>query len=501
MPRFPWPESSLLIRARTLLLQEGVPIFLVGGAVRDALLGRPTHDYDFAVDGLAMDLARKMANALGGAYVPLDEERDTARAVVRDEAGQRLYLDFARLRGPDIQADLTGRDFTINAIAVDLRTGQVLDPLDGQADLSKKLVRATTPHTFREDPVRLLRAVRMVADLGFELDPSTARQAQQDAPLLAQSSAERVRDELARILDAPGSPHHLALMDRLGTLSIVLPEIALLRGEPQTPPHHWDVWEHTLYTLGALERLLQQLGMAETLPRPETAPPVPEGTWQEIEERLIPLAPHLQTHLAQETGGEERTRLLLLKLGTLFHDVGKPATHSMDDQGRIHFYGHDAIGAEMAAGRLQLLRFNRREVQEVERMVAHHMRPAYLARSGRPSRRAVYRYFRALGPAGVEVALLALADHLAIWGPDLIPERWTRLLEVVEQLLARWFQDHDQVHPPPLISGHDLIETLGVPPGPRVGRILEAVREAQAAGEVHNREEALALAAQLAHRG
>jgi putative nucleotidyltransferase with HDIG domain len=209
----------------------------------------------------------------------------------------------------------------------------------------------------------------------------------------------------------------------------------------------------------------------------------------------------VRAHLAVELSSG-RDRALLLKLAALLHDVGKPQTCSQDEDGRIHFYNHEPVGARIAADRLQALRFSRDEIDRAWVIIGQHLRPAHLARAGRVTGRAVYRYFRATGCGGVDVVLLALADHLATWGPNLDEQCWTRRLEVAETLLTHWFEHREEtVSPPPLLTGDDLMAELDLEPGPQIGRLLEAVREAQAAGEVHSREEALALARTHLPRG
>jgi poly(A) polymerase/tRNA nucleotidyltransferase (CCA-adding enzyme) len=195
------------------------------------------------------------------------------------------------------------------------------------------------------------------------------------------------------------------------------------------------------------------------------------------------------------SAGQDRG--LLLKLGALLHDVGKPRTRSVDGDGRIHFYNHEPVGARMAAARLRTLRFSRAAVQRVGRLVEGHLRPAHLARGGRVTRRAIYRYFRDTDDAGVDIVLLSLADHLATWGPNLREERWMRRLEVAELLLHHYFERRAETVAPELpVDGHDLMRELDLEPGPEIGLLLDALREAMAAGEITTREEALELARQ-----
>jgi len=488
LPDWPWQA------VRQVAGERGARIWPVGGAVRDVLLGRPVHDWDFAVDRDALGLARAVADALDGAYFPLDAERGAGRVLLTGADAPRLELDFAVLRGVDLEADLVTRDLTVNALALD-EAGTLVDPTGGKADLDAECVRATSERAFQDDPVRLLRAVRMGAELGFEIEPQTEAWMRRDAALLALPSAERVRDEFVRLLALWNAAAHVRRLDEFGLLPCVVPELGSLKGVAQSPPHHFDVWRHTLLVVDALERILVAVSGGDV--EPPTLAGVPSAAWGDIARTLGQFASDVGSHLAVEVSGG-RDRAVLLKLGALLHDVGKPKTRSLDGDGRFRFYNHELVGVHMAATRLEELRFSRDEVEHMRVLVGQHLRPAHLARSEQVTRRAVYRYFRATGCAGVDVVLLALADHLATWGLDLQERRWARRLEVAETLLTHCFEHYEEtVDPPPLVTGNDLMAGLNLDPGPEVGRLLAALREAQAAGEVRTREEALALAARL----
>jgi putative nucleotidyltransferase with HDIG domain len=488
LPDWPWAP------VRQLSAQRGVEVWLVGGAVRDLLLGRPVHDWDFTVDGDALELARAVANDLGGAYFPLDVERGAGRVVLTVAGGSRLDLDFAALRGADLETDLRGRDFSINALALDT-AGRLVDVTDGQADLAAGRVRATSGRAFWDDPVRLLRVVRMEAELDFEIEPQTSSWVRRDAALLALPAAERVRDELVRLLAIPGVATYLRRSDEFGLLPHVIPELESLKEVIQSPPHRFDVWRHTLVTVDTLERVIAAVIGGEVEPGGLAA--APPTAWGDLARALGQFAGDVAAHLAVEVSGG-RDRALLLKLAALLHDVGKPQTWSQDDEGRIHFYNHEPVGAQVAAARMRALRFSRDEVERVWVTVGQHLRPAHLAQSQPITRRAVYRYFRATSCAGVDVVLLSLADHLATWGPNLQEQRWARRLETAETLLTHYFERYEEtVAPPVLVTGDDLMVELGLEAGPEVGRLLGALREAQAAGEVTTQGEALALARRL----
>ncbi|MDY6878532.1 MAG: HD domain-containing protein [Chloroflexota bacterium] len=488
LPDWPWQIVLRLARERY------ARVWPVGGVVRDALLNRSVHDWDFAVDRDAMGLARAVADALGGAYFPLDAERDTGRVVLAAVDGPGLELDFAALRGDDLEADLLARDFTINSLALD-ETGTLVDPAGGEADLEARRIRAMGEQTFRDDPARLLRAVRMEAELGFEIEPQTAAWVCLDAPLLALPSAERVRDEFVRVMAVPAAVVPLQRFDEFGLLPHVVPELELLKGVTQSSPHRFDVWHHTLLVVDTLEGVVAAVTGQEVGPR--ALADGPSAAWDGLARVLGRFTADLTAHLAVEISSG-RDRALSLKLAALLHDVGKPETWSQGEDGRIHFYDHEPVGARMVAARLRALHFSHDEVVRVRAMVGGHLRPAHLARAGRVTRRAIYRYFRATGDAGVEVVLLSLADHLATWGPHLHESRWARRLEVAETLLTHYFERCEEtVTPPPLVTGHDLMAELGLAEGPEIGRLLETLREAQAAGEIKTREAALALAGRL----
>ncbi|MCS7178915.1 MAG: HD domain-containing protein [Anaerolineae bacterium] len=498
LPAWPWDV------VHRIAAERGVRVWPVGGGVRDLLMGRPVHDWDFAVDQDALGLARAVADTLKGTFYPLDEERDTGRVIVRRE-GRRIELDFARLRGPDLEADLRDRDFTINAIAVG-PDGELIDPTGGLADLEARRVRAVGPQAFDRDPLRMLRAVRIVAELGLRLEVRTAQWIIERARELPRAAPERIRDEFARLLNARSVAYHLQLLDELGLMTSILPDVEALREQHQTPPHRYAVWWHTLMTVDATEHILRQVG-AIGGPGHKSLPPdyadAPDWAWDQVQETLAPFAPALVRHLRRPTIAPRYRRTLLL-LAALLHDVGKPLTVTEEVKpGQthpiLHFYGHEAAGARRTAGWMRDMRFSRAETESVATMVRAHLRPSQVADApGGVTGRAAYRFFRATGDAGVEIVLLALADHLAIWGPNLQPERWARRRAAARALLEYFFhQSRGAIAPPPLVNGHDLMAELGLPEGPEVGRLLEAIREAQAAGEVTTREEALALARRL----
>ena len=253
----------------------------------------------------------------------------------------------------------------------------------------------------------------------------------------------------------------------------------------QPSPRHLDVFRHSLETVRWLEALVDTLQGKSKKAKGALAP---------VPERLGHFAPRLRAHWARPTSGG-RTCLTMLKLAAFLHDVGKPATRNLDEEGRIHFFGHEGKGAAMAAAILRRLRFSAGEVRLVRTIIAHHMRPLQLAKQEAITKRATYRFFRDTGEAGVDTLLVCLADHLATWEPDLRVARWRRQIELVASLLEDYYEHRREIiSPPKLLDGRDLMRELGLREGPQIGKLLETVREAQVEGKVRTREEALAFA-------
>jgi putative nucleotidyltransferase with HDIG domain len=466
---------------------------VVGGAVRDAFLNRPVHDIDFIVEENALEVARRVADELSGAFYPLDPVRNTGRVVLDQPGENRLVLDFAVYQGSNLDDDLRARDFTINAMAMEVHPPySLLDPLGGLMDLRHKRLRACSATTFTTDPVRILRGVRLASDFGLRILPETLEHMRQDVHRIPQVSAERLRDELFRILDTPRPAASVRALDRLGALAYVLPELSSLKNVVQPPPHILDAWEHTLDILQKLDTVIDVLG-------PEHDPEAAAGFHMGLMVlRLGRFRDHFYAHLKAALNPNRSHRSLLF-MAALYHDAGKPMTKSVDADGRIHFYEHEDVGAKLVSSRARRLHLSNAEVERLHTIVKHHMRPLWLAQTGNPpSDRAIYRFFRDTREAGVDICLLSLADTLATYGPTLPQDTWANHLEVIRSLLEAWWEKPgESVSPPPLLTGHDLIEKLGMKPGPKIGEILEAVREAQVANKVHTRSDALRFAKKL----
>lgn len=480
----PLPES---IWQTVVDLAANCRVWLVGGALRDHLIQRKTFDADFAVEGDARRLARRVADQLGGAYYDLDRERGTGRVLLDRHSPEPWILDFAALRGGTIEDDLRARDFTVNALGIDLAEPErLLDPTGGVRDLKEGLLRACSPGAVAADPVRSLRAVRLAADLGYRIEADTLSQVHAATTALQTVTAERVRDELFRILGGENPVGPLRTLAHLGLLSVLLPEVTSLRGVAQSPPHAHDAFEHTLAVIESLGRVTAVLRPSHD---PEAASKM---ALAEVSLKLGRYRSELSDHLSAGLTPGRQTRQLLF-LAALYHDVGKASTSSIADDGRIRFPGHEQISADLMRDRARTLRLSTREIARLFIVVRYHDLPAALDRSRQLTRRSIYRYFDQTSEAGIDIGLLALADRLGMYVPPIPQDVWRRRVDVVRGLFEAWYEG-DWLRQPRLLSGDELRDALGVQPGPELGRLLAVIREAQAAGEVNTREQAIALA-------
>src|SRR4051812_4778556 len=467
--------SEALRIARDAL--AGTTAWLVGGAVRDRLLGRDTADVDLVIDGDPSAAARAIGRAAGRgtATFPLSDAFGAWRVVGPHHAWQ---VDITPLRGGSLEADLRLRDFTVNAMAEPLAGGDAVDPTGGAADLAARTLRAVADTAFADDPLRALRVARFAVELDLRPEPATIALARASADALPRVSPERVFAELKRIVAAPRPRAGLELTAELGLTEHVLPELDALRGVEQNRYHDTDVHGHTLAVLDAAVELERDPGAVLGAEHGEA------------------LAALLAEPLA-----DELTRATALRFGALLHDAAKPQTRVMGPGGvTLGFPGHDVQGEALTREVLRRLRTSERLQSHVAGLARHHLALGFLVHHQPLTRRLLYRYLRATEPVEVDVSLLSVADRLATRGhkaDESIARHVALAREVIGEAL-RWRAEGGA--PRPLLRGDELAAELGVRPGPEIGRLLGELQEAQYAGEVRDRQEAVAVARSLLER-
>ncbi len=474
--------------------------YLVGGSLRNMLLGEACSDWDIVVAGDAHRLARRLADRLGGHYARMHDK--ASRVIVKAETGD-ITLDIASMHGQSLEDDLRARDFTVNALAAPLDEAlslPLIDPLHGEKDLRARRLIAVNDAIFQADPLRMLRAMRLMTRYGFSLHSRTQELIRRDAALLPAVAPERIHDELYAILEPGGATARLRLLDDLGLLAVLIPELVPAKGMRQPNPHYWDVFDHSLETVGALELVARACVGTQFIASSKLASDSPTQT-------LTRLTPNTATSgylsdiqgllkEAEEQGIFSPAELTAprMKMAALLHDIGKPATYTTGEDGSIRFYTHPQTGAPMALQIMRRLSASIKDRRLAQLVAAHHMRPGQLGQDGEVTPRAVRRFFVDLGPTGIAVALFSLADHLATLGPQPLTDAWERHLSVVSLLLTRYIRERDSILPPRLLSPEELMRRLKLEPGPLVGQLLEAIAEAQSEGLIHSKEEALWLA-------
>jgi poly(A) polymerase len=484
--------NDVLATVRAAL--AGRDAWLVGGSVRDRVLGRPTSDLDLVIDGDPADTARLLARVGGrAASFALSEGFGAWRVVARDGSWQ---IDVERMRGDTLTDDLKLRDFTVNAIAQPLDGGPPIDPLGGLRDLAERRLRMASARAFAADPLRVLRLVRIAVELGLEPEAPTLHAAGEAAGRLRSVAGERVFMELRRILDASDAVRGLQLMGDLGASAAVLPELEELRGVQQSHYHHRDVYGHTLEVLERVIALQADPvavlgehadGQAEAIRGGggvASAPEHGEGLGGAVVALLAePLADGL-------------TRGSALRWGALLHDAAKPATRAVTEQGgRVTFIGHDNLGAELAREVLTRLRASERLRGHVAALVRQHLRLGFMVHEPQPlAREAVFGYLRACEPVEVDVTLLSVADRLATRG-ERAQESIDAHMRLARAMLPDALRWRAQGGPPaPLWRGDLLARELDIPLGPEVGELLEELARAQYAGKVQTQAQALDFA-------
>ena len=474
-----WREEPLRRALSSLAAEGGYPLYVVGGAVRDVLLDREAGDWDIAGHGI-IELSRRFAAEHDLRAVVLHEELPTVRIILRpgDPIG---FVDLVELRAPTIEQDLALRDFTINALAWDIRGGtSIIDPIGGMADLRARSIRSVSRDRLADDPLRVLRAFRFAAQFGFNIEQRTGEWSAELAPALDGIAGERIGQEIVKLFAATHAADAVQAAENLGALDSIIPPLASLHGVEQGGFHHLDVFGHTLLALHEIERVIS-----------DPSPVFPRSA------EAILLWLRAPLHRAA------------VRLAALFHDVGKPECMT-EEEGRIRFLGHADASAYSfldLAGKWSLPTHLRRQVV---RMIRLHLRPLELASSALRAEaegrgvedvvtlRAVRRLMRDAEPAAIGLLLLSVADRSACRGPKSRLEQRGRLWELFDDMLTRYLDWLREMRERPrLIDGDRLMEALGVPQGPLVGELLDAIAEAYADDEIASEAEALELASRL----
>jgi len=445
------------------------PLYLVGGTVRDLLLGQSPHDLDLVCRN-AREIASDIARRNHASLVSMEKKPGEPCYRVVDRTCPDAFIDLAEMRGRDIREDLYQRDFTINAMAVEIRDdgtyGDLIDMLQGAEHIRMKIIRMVSGRALVSDPLRILRAVRLAARLQFSIEEATLSEMKNSAGLLTGVSAERVLAELLFILKADRSGGYFRQMDELGILAVLFPEIMPMKACAQNGYHHEDVWEHSLLVMENVEHILRDL------------------------------AGHFGDNGSSVAASLTPGTVCLIKLASLLHDVGKPATKDVRPDGRISFRRHDSVGADIAKAVCARLKMPNRSRDFVVRMVREHLRPLVLSALGTKSS-ALVRWFGRMRDDAVPVLILGTADIMSSLGPESGAEYRKRVIAGIKQIMHTYFGSlRQRIASPLLITGDDVM-AMGMQPGIALGKLISRLRFAQDCGKINTREEALCAAREM----
>ncbi|MFA4015430.1 MAG: hypothetical protein RUDDFDWM_000513 [Candidatus Fervidibacterota bacterium] len=498
LPKLPEEHWHAIKCALLVAEKEGVCAYLVGGFVRDALMGLISNDVDMAVDGDPFGYAQALSNALSGRLIRMHEEPKVARVVIRADGERLLHFDITGIEG-SLEKDLMNRDFTINAFAIPLSSLrcegdkviaelQLPERSSGYEDFKNGIIRmhaGIEEELIRQDPVRMLRAFRFAATLKFDIAPQTLNSIKEHSWLLKKClderrcSWERVRDEFAFSLQSDCGSKMLTAMDEVGLLNIIIPELEDLKNVPAQGYHHLDGFRHSVEAVRFVEMMVDGISWLE----------------EELREVGIPLYEELRKHIERfmHPFVERRTGMFALKMATLLHDIGKPLTMRCDEDGDLHFFGHEVAGAEIAERICERLKLSKREKHLIAQSIRMHMRPLSLAKAKALTNRGLRRFWIGNEEIGLVVVIVSFADLLATRGPDMTLEQMIDHMRLLLTLMQTYNQIKMLNAQPKLLSGNDVMERYGLPQGPIIGKALQIVTEAQLKGEVKTKEEAFAL--------
>lgn len=453
-----------LSRISAIAEKKKVDIWLVGGFLRDVYLKKNKQlvDFDFCVEKEVCSVARQFAKETGSKCIVLDENSGSYRVILKRKGGICTY-DFSLMRGSDLLEDLSLRDFSINTLSVNLKrkTHCVLDAFDAKKDLDRGVIRCIKEEVFFQDPLRVLRGLSFMANYGFRIEGRTEKFMVKYKTFLSKVSRERINEELFKIFSAENSYPAVKKMSDLKIIDEIIPYVGLSRGVSQGGYHHLDVWDHSLETLRKFEEI-----------------------WQRRLKKDKDIFDYFREELAQG-----RSRIQIVKLACLLHDLGKPRAKKHVNKKTI-FYTHEKIGRDLSEEIAGGLRLSFREREVLKKLVFWHLRPGYLADQIVPSSRAIYRFFRDTGEDGIAVIILSLSDWRATRGP-LTNKKKRRKHEIVMLKLIDFYLAEKKKTPlSKIVDGDDLMRKFKLSPSPLIGKILRKIEEEQSLGKISTKTEA-----------
>lgn len=448
-------SDDILNKIRTEFSNE---IYLVGGAVRDFVLGKANYDRDLIVcDEDAKQFSLKLAEYFDATFVPLDEVNKIYRLVMKDKQN---YLDVTNPLDNSLLVDLQRRDLTINAIAVDIHSGEIYDPNNGLSDLQNKIIDLISEQNFIDDPLRLLRVFRFQANLGFEIAPQLCDVVKKHKDLISEPAVERIVYEVVKLFAGQYAHFALLKMDECGLLELIFPVVKELKQVPPNSHHHLDLFNHSVETV----KQISEIYASST--------------------EVVKI--HLDT---VDFGGF--SRIAHLRLAGFLHDIGKFSTWTVEE-GRHRFIKHDDVGAKLVIKLLKDMHFSNRQIDYISLLIKYHIYPSHVMSAPDVTEKIMMRFIRRMNENSIDNIVLAMADRLSARGPEITDEIVDANLSALNMLLDFYLSKKDSLQPlPKLLSGNEIMQILSLKPSPKLGEVVNLLYEAQLNGDVTCREEAV----------
>lgn len=440
--------------------------FIVGGFVRDCILEKDSCDVDLVVEkGHAKTFSKLLADEINGYFVELDDINKIYRVVFHDKMH---YLDIADCTGSCMEEDLKRRDFTINALAYDLSNDKLVDVTNGVQDIENGVIREISKQNILDDPIRILRAFRFQSQLGFTLSRELKDIIKEHAPCLCSTAKERINAELIKLFGGKNVPETLLSLEQYGILELIIPEVKEIKKVPKNSHHHLDLFEHSVETVKQIQCFY-------------------DGACEEV-----------QTHLDEEFLGGQK-RLSFLKLGAFLHDVGKPATWQIEHgTGRHRFIMHDSEGAKLIVPTLKNLKFSKKQIAYLQKIIKNHIYPAGVVTSNNAGEKAYLRFYRKMEDDTIDLIAVAYADRMSALGPEITQEMIQKNINGLDSLLQGYLKEKSKLAPlPKLLDGKEIMEILNIPASKKLGEIINKLKEAQISCEVNTKEEAISFVKNL----
>lgn len=436
-------------------------IYVVGGTVRDFLMGKISYDRDLiVVDEDAKSFSQKVAEFLDGVFIPLDEENKIYRIVLKDK---KNFLDITNPIGGNLEEDIMRRDITINAVAVNIKTGEIPSFCEfGIQDIQNKIIREIKEENFTDDPLRMLRVYRFYANLGFEISPELLNITKKHASLINKPAKERIEYELMKLFDGEFAAQALLKMDESEILEIIFPFVKELKQVPPNLHHHLDLFNHSIETVNQVQKFY------------EISP-------KEVQEHL------------KKVDFCGFSRLAHLKLAALMHDIGKFSTWTIEpDTGRHRFIKHEDVGAKLAIPILKKMCFSNKQIDYISYIIKKHMYPTAVVSAPELNDKVMMRYVRKSADNAIDTIIIAKADRVSAQGPEITKELVEENITLLDKLLQFYLNTKETLAPlPKLLDGREVMSILNINPSPILGKILNELYEAQISGDILTKDDAV----------